>query len=495
MKKLVTLMMVGTLVLLWTGSPVLGAADGDTETQLQALQTRVAQLEAQLNKQGSNAELLKGMVAQMDSAPAQMAADSALTAGYDKRFFIKSADDQFKLEFDTRLQFRHTYGLSDDGSNDMMQDGTRPPFGASGVDSSASAFELERVKLYLRGHVLKDINYNICFEADDDADDSDSALYTYEVSYNFMPEMGVRLGRYKGPFGKQEPTSSGRQMLVDRSLANEVFNIDRTTGVELFGTLDMGDIKPNYRIMLFNGLQNNDDTPFSGNDNSPGIAARLAVPMMGATAKDFANESDLKGHDNLVSQVGFSFAYSNDRNEDHFAGGESDSYEFLGKNPDGRSDVYELGGETTLLGIDFAMKSNGLSVILEGFYQHVDADAGELAFENDFGTGRNVADPITGAIIDGCELDNYGWYAQAGYFVVPEKFELVSRVSGVHVDSTNDMYEYAAGWNYYISGQDLKLSMDLSYIDDLPITSSSANFDGVQNNSLFMVRTQLQFQF
>ncbi|MCK5270139.1 MAG: hypothetical protein KAJ46_05110, partial [Sedimentisphaerales bacterium] len=459
MKKLVTLMVVGTLVLLWTGSPVLGAADGDTETQLQALQTRVAQLEAQLNKQGSNAELLKGMVAQMDSAPAHTAADSALTAGYDKRFFIKSADDQFKLEFDTRLQFRHTYGMSDDGSNDMMQDGTRPAFGTGGVDASASAFELERVRLYLRGHVLKDIKYNICFESDDDSGSGDY-LYMYEVSYNFMPDMGVKLGRYKGPFGKQETTSSGRQMLVDRSLANEVFNIDRTTGVELFGTLDMGDIKPNYRIMVFNGLQNNNDAPFSDNDNSPGIAARLAIPMMGATAKDFANESDLKGHETLVSQVGFSFAYSNDRNEDHFAGGgESDGYEFLGKNPDGRSDVYELGGETTLLGIDFAMKSNGLSVIVEGFYQHVDADSGEVWYENDFGTGRNstIQDPATGDIItimnmDGYELDNYGWYAQAGYFIVPEKFELVSRVSGVHVDSTNDMYEYAAGWNYYISG-------------------------------------------
>ena len=85
--------------------------------------------------------------------------------------------------------------------------------------------------------------------------------------------------------------------------------------------------------------------------------------------------------------------------------------------------------------------------------------------------------------------------AQAGYFVVPKKLELVSRVGGVHIDNTNDSYEFAGGWNYYIYGQDLKLSMDLTYIDDLPITSSSANFDGVQNNSLMMLRTQLQFQF
>ena len=61
------------------------------------------------------------------------------------------------------------------------------------------------------------------------------------------------------------------------------------------------------------------------------------------------------------------------------------------------------------------MKCQGFSVTLEGFYQHVDGDSGELAFGDDFGTGRNKFDPITAlAAIDDYELDNYGWYAQAG---------------------------------------------------------------------------------
>ena len=97
--------------------------------------------------------------------------------------------------------------------------------------------------------------------------------------------------------------------------------------------------------------------------------------------------------------------------------------------------------------------------------------------------------------IDGLKMDNFGWNLQSGICVIPEKFELVSRIGGICIDSTNDCYEYAGGWNYYLYGQDLKLSMDLTYIDDLPITSSGSNYGGVQNNALFMIRTQLQFQF
>lgn len=492
MKHWVALLTLGMVVC--SCSSVLAATDSDTAAQLQALQEKVAALEAQLNQQSSyqdrQAELMKELMAKDPGTEKyRLGADTGLTAGYDKRFYIKSADDQFKLEFDTRLQFRYYYAQTDDGGNNVMADGTRPtPPSDNGVDSSAHGFELERARIYLRGHVLNDWNFKIALAGGDDS--GDAYLYTYELSHNFMDELGIHLGRFKGPFGKQETTSSGALMMIDRSLANEVFNIDRVTGVELYGTIDMGDAKPGYRIMAFNGLQNNNENPFVDNDNSVGVAARLAVPLMGATQKDFANESDLAFHDNPVMQIGTSFAYGNDRDEDNFAGGESDTYEFLGKGIDGRTDIYELGGEMTMFGADVAFKYQGLSLIAEGFIQCIDGDLGEIAGESDFASPNRSS-----GMIDGAELDNYGWYTQAGYFVVPETFELVSRVSGVCVDSANDCYEYAGGWNYYISGQDLKLSMDVTYIDDLPLSSSSPNFHGIQNNSLFLFRTQLQFQF
>jgi len=486
MKKWISLIAIG--MLLWGASAVLGANDADTQTQLQSLQQRVAELETQLNQQTyqqRNAEMMREMLKELSAAPTSQAADTGLTAGYDKRFFIKSTDDQFSLQLDTLFQFKHSYMLSDDGDKKRDQEGLA---GGDRLDSDASAFELERARLYLTGHVLKDLNYKVIWEGDSDRGEEGEYLYWYELSYSFMPELGVRLGKYKGPFGKQEPTSAGRLMFIDRSLANEVFNIDRNVGVGLFGTVDLGDIKPYWEMMVFNGFRDNENAPFSGNDNTPSLAARMVTPLMGASREDFLNESDLEYHENMVAQVGCSFAYTNDRAEDNFAGGESNSYTYLGKSDyDCKADVFQLGGEAVLFGADVAMKYQGLSVILEGFYQHIDGDSDEFSDASDFGTIRNG--------IDGLELDNYGWYAQAGYFLVPKSFELVGRVGGVCVDSTNDSYEYAGGWNWYLYGQDLKLSMDVTYIDDLPIVSSSPNFNGIQNNSLFLVRTQLQFQF
>ena len=502
MKKYITVLTVVLVTAAICVTSVRAAPENDTKAQLEALRARVAELESQVNQQSyqqRNAELMKELVNDMDTKPFHQAADTALTAGYDNRFFIKTADDQFKLEFDTRLQFRYSWLMTEsddlsreglDASDWVLYGGNPAQFEA--YDSSAGGFEIERARVYLSGHVLKDVKFKIAIDGDDDDDVDDRVgnyLYEYEVSYSFMPEFGVRVGRFKGPFGKQETTSSARLSLVDRSLANEVFNIDRVSGIEVFGDIAMGEITPHYAVMIFNGLQNTNDVPLVENDNTPAIAGRLVLPMMGATLKDFANESDLKGHDNPVAQVGMSCAYSNDRNEDHFAGGDGDSYEFLGKSAvDCDTDIFELGGEVTMFSADLAMKYQGLSAIVEGFYQHVDGDSGEVANESDFGN-------LVRSGIDGLEVDNMGWYAQAGYFVIPQKFELVGRIGGVHVDSSNDSYEYAGGCNYYISGQDLKVSLDVTYIDALPLVSSSPNFVGVQNEGLLMFRSQLQFQF
>ncbi|MBN2210128.1 MAG: hypothetical protein JW709_01920 [Sedimentisphaerales bacterium] len=501
MRKLTTLLTLGVILLMVSAAPA--GSDQDVQAQLQALQQRVAELEAQQNQQAlqqRNAELIREMVAELAAQPINQSADTGITAGYDKRFFIKTTDDQFRLEFDTLLKFGYSYLNTDDNNRKLNVDGSRAG-NLDGADPSGHGFELETARLYLQGHVLKDIKYAIALEGDDES--GTEFLYSYELSYSFMPEFGVKVGKFKAPFGKQETTSESRFMLVNRSLANEVFNLDRCVGVEVFGELDMGEVKPVYQAMVFNNARQNENAPYVSHDNAVDLAGRLMVPLMGASVEDFENESDLEFHDNPVAMVGCSLAYLNDRMEDTFGGGGTSNYTFLGKSytdgildTDGRTDIYQFGGECEMVAADVSMKYQGLSVTLEGFYQHIDVDSGEFDFANTFGTGRNSYDPITGrALIDGYEVDNWGWYAQAGYFIVPKKFELVSRISDVCVDTANDSYEYCGGWNWYLSGQDLKLSMDVTYIDDLPLVSTSPNFYGVQNNSLFLIRTQLQFQF
>jgi len=480
---------VVALVVMLGSLPAFGAGD-ELQDQVRMLQQRVAELEAQQSQQAvqeRNAELLRQMMGEFAKNSHQQSQDTAITAGYDKRFFIKSADDQFSLQFDTHLQFRHSYLLSDDGDTKLDKEGQRVVTG-DGVDSSASAFEAERARIQMSGHVMKDLKYAIVMEMDDD-NSNNAYLLDYLLAYSFMPEFGVQAGRYKGAFSKQMITSDSKMMLVGGSLATSVFSIGRSTGVEAFGELPLADTKLHYRAGMYNGISDARSTPFAENDNNPAVAARLVLPLMGATPADFENESDIEGHENLVAQLGTSFVYGNNRTEDHFSNGTDDNFVVLLEGGDGRSNGVEAGGEVTMLGADASMKCNGLSVIAEGFYQHADLDSTECDYENDFGVTRDLLG------VTGLELDNYGWYTQAGYFIVPGTFELVSRVGGVYVDNTNDCHEYSGGWNYYISGQDLKLSMDITYLDDLQVTDSGLNYDGVQNNALFLVRTQLQFMF
>ncbi|MFC1782004.1 porin [Planctomycetota bacterium] len=479
MRKLTRLLMV---VLLLGASSAWAQDDNaiNTQQEIKTLKARINDLEA---------KMMRSKIAETDQNSLSVSQGTGLTAGYDNGFFIKTVDDQNLFKINGMLQFRHTYGLTDDREDNLNKEGFDVgPY--AGIDPSFNAFELTRPRLKLSGYVLKDIKYFIQMEFSDDNADY-GRLLDFKASYSFMPEMGVHVGRYKAAFGREYNTSASKLMFADRSLANAVFNIGRSTGVELFGDCPMLDGSLHYRAGIYNGFRDINSRPFDDNDNNPAFAARVALPLLGAEPADFANESDLAFHDAPAMQVGFNFAYANALTEGHMAGGTDDDYVVLVKGDDGLSNGINLGGEVSLFGADVAYKYQGLSLMLDGYYQHADLDGGQMGpgfFAEQFGSMRSTD-------ICGYEVDNFGFNAQAGYFLIRDEFELISRIGAVCLDNTNDAYEYAGGWNWYIGGQNLKLTMDVTYIDDLPVTSSSANFDGIQNNSLFLIRTQLQLTF
>ncbi|KPK75640.1 MAG: hypothetical protein AMJ79_10530 [Phycisphaerae bacterium SM23_30] len=479
------------LVVLLLGASSAGADDDviNNQQEIEALKARIAELEvkqSELAVNQRNAELLRSMISEMAENSRSVSQGTGLTSGYNNGFFIKTADEQFLIRFNGQLQFRHTYGLTDDRSNNLNAEGIYVGSPA-GVDSSFNAFELTRPRLKMSGHVLKDLKYKVVMEFKDDNTDY-GRLLDFEAAYSFMPELGIKVGRYKAAFGREYNITNTNMMMVDRSLANAVFNTGRSNGVELFGACPLADTSVYYRAGIYNGFRDITSKPFEDNDNNPAVAARMVIPLMGAEPADFANESDLAFHENPVMQLGCNFAYANALTEGHVAGGADDNYIVLVRGEDGYSNGVTLGGEVSMVGADIAYKYQGLSLILDGYYQHVDLDSEEFSFAEQFGSMRSTD-------ICGCEVDNYGFTAMAGCFLVRNEFELVGRFSGICLDNTNDAYEYAGGWNWYLGGQNLKLSMDISYIDDLPVTSSTANYHGVQNNALFLIRTQLQVTF
>ncbi len=96
-------------------------------------------------------------------------------------------------------------------------------------------------------------------------------------------------------------------------------------------------------------------------------------------------------------------------------------------------------------------------------------------------------------------LFDHGFMLQAGYFIVPQKVELLSRWSrvvgnsgtlGLH-DRSSD--EVAGGIAWYIRGHNVKFVTDLTHLNGATINSTNTNIrPGDQG---WLLRTQFQFMF
>jgi hypothetical protein len=109
---------------------------------------------------------------------------------------------------------------------------------------------------------------------------------------------------------------------------------------------------------------------------------------------------------------------------------------------------------------------------------------------------RNIYDFEGGSIP---ALFDFGFWLQSGYFVIPQKLELLARWSyvvgesgtlGAGLQAANDK---AIGLAWYLRHQHAKVTIDLTHLDGAPIDSQALNiFPGDRG---WLVRSQLQFSF
>jgi hypothetical protein len=88
---------------------------------------------------------------------------------------------------------------------------------------------------------------------------------------------------------------------------------------------------------------------------------------------------------------------------------------------------------------------------------------------------------------------DHGFFAEAGYFVIPKRIEINSRMSNVF-GPFGDGQEYSGGVNWFINGtHNWKLAVDLSKLNNTPANNSGPNLRAGDEGWLF--RTQLQVAF
>ncbi len=368
----------------------------------------------------------KDAVAPSDSPEAEVKKEEKpKNVGYDKGFFIKSSDGKFKLVINGYGQFQLDYDR-ENGENKV-------------------GFKVRRARLSLSGNLAGEkLTYKLQV---DFTKFKDNLLLDYYMDYKIHAEdFRVRFGQQTIPWIRQHIISSSQQEFIDRSIASlEFINVQDVDsdkdGVPDKQTRDGRDIgvvlhgKPFNKKLEYNAGFFNGSGPNSANFNNHFLYSGRAVY-------------------NVLGDYGYE--------EGDYEYSKSPSF-FIGAA--GNYNVRDLTNrKITQFGGETGLKFRGFAATGEFFFRNSTQGDTTLGNTNDF-----------------------GYYAQLGYFAIPKKLEFVTRASQIFLEGIqNDKAEFAAGINGYLLGQHLKLQTGYSV---LPNNTK----EGVETSQKFQLRLQTKF--
>jgi phosphate-selective porin OprO/OprP len=323
----------------------------------------------------------------------------------------------------------------------------------------------------------------------DFAGSADDILRDAFIDYLPIPEIGVRAGQFKTQYARQEITSSGKQQFVDRSIATDAFKLDRQIGAILYGSAFQ-------QILEYStGLANGDGRNRTNTDTDFAYITRVAVNPFGPMPYE---ESDVTFSEKPLLAFGGSYVFNEVRGDAIstqatvdpadptrvVAGGTVSRQAPILRTvqPFFRNvqNLRRVGVNFNQFGADVAFRWLGFSAAAEYFFASVDSD--RVITAAPFGS-----DP--GA------FDATGWYAQAGYFLIPKKLEAAIRWSELDpnddVDS-NDRREIRGALGYYFNGHNLKIQGDVGSLRTEGVRDVGGTV-GPRNDMEY--RLQVQFIF
>ncbi|RKD90001.1 porin [Mangrovibacterium diazotrophicum] len=155
-----------------------------------------------------------------------------------KGFEIKSTDGNYKLQFQSRFQFRFAYPYDSD------------PVAIEDFNADSNpVFKLNRARLKVGGNA-----YKPWLKFYWEYDLGKSYLLDYRVMVEPWEGLKLKVGQWKVEYSRERHISSGDQQLMDRSIINQAFTVDRQQGVEIYGRLrDHGAVDFNYWLAALTG--------------------------------------------------------------------------------------------------------------------------------------------------------------------------------------------------------------------------------------------------
>lgn len=271
------------------------------------------------------------------------------------------------------------------------------------------------------------------------------------IKWSFAKNWELWAGQTKLPGNVERVVSSGNLQLIDRSLLNSRFNIDRDLGIQLRHKSNLGgNFVMREKVSLSQGEGRN---VTEGNEGGLQYTARVEfLPFGTFVSKGDYSQSDLKREIKPKLMVGFTYNFNEDAvRERGFAG----DYMI-------RTDGTIYATDQTTIFADAMFKYDGFSFM--GEYAKRTADD-EIATEADGVT------PTGDIVLTGNALN-----LQAGY-LFKSNYEVAARYTTVaYEDITGALpsKQYTLGVNKFIVGHKLKVQSDISY------TTTDGNEDGIR---------------
>jgi hypothetical protein len=280
------------------------------------------------------------------------------------------------------------------------------------------------------------------------------------IMWNFAENWELWAGQTKLPGNVERVVSSANLQLIDRSLLNSRFNIDRDLGVQLRHKTKLGgDFLMREKFAISQGEGRN---VTEGNEGGLQYTARLEfLPFGTFKSKGDYSQSDLKREAKPKLMVGFTYNYNQDAvRERGFAG------DYMIRT-DGS--IYET--DQTTIFADAMFKYNGFSFMGE-YAQRTAND--EIAKEMDGST------PTGDVVLTGNALN-----LQAGY-LFKNNYEIAARFTTVDYENVTGALpteQYTLGFNKFVVGHKLKVQSDISY----------TTLDGNEDNITFRLGFDIHF--
>ena len=358
-------------------------------------------------------------------------------------------DSSFSVKFAPRFQLLSTTDWSDNGD---------------GYGEANTSFIIRRARLKFSGFAVSPkLQYK--FELGlSNRDIAGASIYNKNtpryildavIKWNFYENLVLWVGQTKLPGNRERVISSADLQLVDRSLLNAAFNIDRDIGLQLRHHFTVGE---NFVIReIFSWAQGEGRNVVTGNLGGHQYTGRLEFLPFGT----FKGKGDYKGgaltrEEKPKLAVGASYDFNNDAVK---------TLSNRGIYMINDVGYYETNISTVF--VDAILKYKGFSFM--GEYSN-----------------RNAGDPIA-KNSDGSETgevvpEGNGINVLSGY-LFKKNWEVTGRYSFIDLKYNEISEQYSLGVSKYIIGHKLKVQSDISYL----------TLDDIGNEIRFRLQVDIHF--